>query len=40
MAILFMPMPEKIFGLPVLVAKKAKALKESAPLMLDKSAVH
>ena len=34
------PMPRAAIGMPLLVAKKAKASKESASGMLDKSAVH
>jgi hypothetical protein len=38
-AILSAPTPGAVIGVPTLVAKKAKVLKESAPLTLDKSAV-
>jgi hypothetical protein len=37
--ILSAPTPGAIVGTPMSVAKKAKALKESAPEMLDESAV-
>jgi hypothetical protein len=34
------PMPRAVVGTLTLVAKKAKAMKDSAPATLDKSAVH
>ncbi len=39
-AILSAPMPGIVIGAPMLVAKKAKASKESALATLDKSTVH
>jgi hypothetical protein len=38
-AMMSVPMPGAVVGTPLLVAKKAKASKESAPATLDKSAV-